>query len=857
MRNLFARQLAKATRESGEIDLGILGELVVKAYDKAERERCRKDRSIAGLNKELGVVRLQLTDALDVIPEGIALFDADDRYIMWNRRYSEIYAANHVELCAGMLFEDTLRAGLADKLHTDAVGREEAWVAERLERHRQPSNTHEQQLEGDRWVRVEERRTANGGSVGVRIDITDLKHREESFRLLFENNPIPMFVCEADTLAIIAVNEAAVIHYGYRRDELFQMAAFDLRILEDREDGRQIGKSGAGFHQSGDIRRHIKADGTKIDVSIYSRPLKYDGRSAIFFSAIDITERLQARATLLEQKLQIDTAINNMSQGLLMFDQDARLVLCNQRYIDMYELSREVVKPGCLLRELLNHRKQRGFLPGDPDEYNREVLDAIAQGRGSSRLFELPEGRFIQVESRPMLGGGWVATHEDITERRVAQNRIEYLAHHDSLTGLPNRASFNERIAEAFQQAVQRETSFAVVCIDLDRFKEINDVFGHAVGDRVLKEIGHRLRNASGGVFVSRLSGDEFSMIVTDGKQPGRTEELATRLQASIAEEFYIDGHLVQVGLSIGVAIYPTDGSDVETLLANGDAALYRSKRDGRGSVRFFEAEMDRHERERRALQHDLRSAIDRNELSLFYQPQATINGTIIGFEALMRWHHPVRGWISPDVFIPLAEENGLIMPMGEWLFREACSQAMSWPEHLHLAVNVSPVQFQHGDLPALVHATLLATGLSPRRLELEITEGVLIDDFSRAISILQRLKILGVRIALDDFGTGYSSLRYLQAFPFAKIKIDKSFISQLEQNTQSQAIIRAVIGLARGLSLPVLAEGVETEEQLAFLVREACDEVQGYLIGRPRPIEYYSLITSTVAPAQKKHRIA
>jgi EAL domain-containing protein (putative c-di-GMP-specific phosphodiesterase class I) len=299
----------------------------------------------------------------------------------------------------------------------------------------------------------------------------------------------------------------------------------------------------------------------------------------------------------------------------------------------------------------------------------------------------------------------------------------------------------------------------------------------------------------------------------------------------------------LHVGLSIGVAIFPTDGNTATTILANADAALYRAKAEGRGTIRFFEADMDKRLRERRALQHDLRSAIERGQLSLHYQPQVRMDGSAIGFEALVRWDHPVRGSVPPATFIPLAEESGVIIPMGQWILREACREAASWPLPLQIGVNLSPVQFRHGDLPGLVHAVLLETGLAAGRLELEITEGVLIGDFSRAVSILRRLKALGVRIAMDDFGTGYSSLSYLQSFPFDKIKIDQAFISNLDRNTQSSAIVRAVIGLGHGLSLPVSAEGVETKEQLNFLLRESCDEAQGFLFGRPQPIEAYAAL--------------
>jgi predicted signal transduction protein with EAL and GGDEF domain len=319
-----------------------------------------------------------------------------------------------------------------------------------------------------------------------------------------------------------------------------------------------------------------------------------------------------------------------------------------------------------------------------------------------------------------------------------------------------------------------------------------------------------------------------------------------------MSENMEIAGHRIAVGVSVGVAIYPHDGADAATLLSNADAALYRAKAEGRGTIRFFAVEMDQQLREKRNLQHDLRSALERGELRLFYQPQATTGGEIIGFEALARWQHAKRGMVPPAEFIPIAEESSLIISIGEWVLREACAEAASWPRPLQIAVNLSPAQFKHGDLPTLVHSILLQTGLSPSRLELEITEGVLIGDFTRALSILRRLKALGVRIAMDDFGTGYSSLSYLQSFPFDKIKIDRSFIANVQSNHQSAAIVRAVIGLARGLEVPVVAEGVETTDQLEFLSQESCSEIQGYLIGKPSPIASYSDMVGRVETVQR-----
>jgi diguanylate cyclase (GGDEF)-like protein/PAS domain S-box-containing protein len=785
----------------------------------------------------------RLVEALEVVPEGIALMDADDRLVLWNRHYAQTYSMTQ-QIVAGMRFEDILRDGLARGQYADAIGREEEWLAERLAMHRLPSNRFEQRLSSGRYIVVEERRTADGGNIGIRIDVTEIKEREESFRLLFNSNPVPMLVIDANTLRFLDVNEAALAHYGYTRERFLEMTALDIRRPEDRpafSEFMQTFRDNLGAK----MWRHLKADGTEILVNAYSTNLVYAGVAARLAAIVDVTERTRTEEQLLEQKRLMDSAFENMSQGLLMFDIEGRLLLCNQRYLEMYGLSPEVVKPGCTLRELLDERRRSGSFSEDPEQYSRAILDAVAAGKSRSHMAEVGE-RTFHVVSRPMPGGGWIATHQEITEQKLAEARIHYLAHHDLLTDLPNRASFNEFLAKALERAAAQHGQLAVMSADLDRFKEINDVFGHAVGDAILRELAQRFKDASGNAFLARLGGDEFWLVLAEGPQPAAAELLAARLMNVAAADVEIDGHAIRTGLSIGIAIYPNDGMDAATLLTNADAGLYRAKREGRGSVRFFEAQMDQRLRERRALQHELRAAIEHDELRVYFQPQAGIDGRILGFEALVRWQHPTRGLISPGLFVPLAEETGIIVAIGEWMLRHACREAAGWDRPLQVAINLSSVQFRHGDLPGLVHSILLETGLAPHRLELEVTESVLIDDFSRAVAILRRLKALGVRIAMDDFGTGYSSLSYLQAFPFDKIKIDQAFISNLDKSPQSAAIVRAIIGLGRALSLPVTAEGVETAEQLAFLARESCNEIQGYLIGKPLPIEAYASFTAS-----------
>jgi diguanylate cyclase (GGDEF)-like protein/PAS domain S-box-containing protein len=483
-------------------------------------------------------------------------------------------------------------------------------------------------------------------------------------------------------------------------------------------------------------------------------------------------------------------------------------------------------------------------------ERDRESLLSLEPTRLDTHKIETPGNgwRLATTTRVPILGRQGTAKYlmtviEDVTERKRAEEQIAFLAHHDSLTGLPNRAAFSARLSSTLERARESGKSFGVVCIDLDRFKEVNDIFGHLIGDALLKEVVRRFAGAAEGAFISRVGGDEFILIAEEGVDKVMISELVRGLMTSVAEPFKIDDHQIQIGLSAGIAMYPRDAQDETSLLGNADTALYRAKAEGRGEARFFEPEMDLGLRERRALKRDLQSALDRQELELHYQPQALVTGKVIGFEALLRWKHPSRGYVPPGKFISLGEESGLIMSIGEWVLNQACREAASWRTPLQIAVNLSPAQFRHGDLPRLVHSVLLSSGLKPSRLELEITEGVLIDDFDRALASLRRLKSLGVNISMDDFGTGYSSLSYLQAFPFDKIKIDRGFVSNLHRCAQSPAIIRTVIRLGQEFKVAVLAEGVETSHQLEFLSRENCLQVQGHLIGRPQPISSYATI--------------
>ena len=551
----------------------------------------------------------------------------------------------------------------------------------------------------------------------------------------------------------------------------------------------------------------------------------------------------RAEQDLLRARQFLDSIIENIPIAVFAKDaRDSRYILLNRAGEEYYGMPRQ---------EMLGKIPEQIF-PDDiarmVSEQDRRVVDSGTPMFLEGHLLEVGlNGPDRVVNSRKLLvrdGNGapqyLVGVIEDVTERVANEARISHLAHHDALTDLPNRSAFNAALAERLERAQEASTSFAVLSLDLDRFKDVNDVFGHPVGDMMMRAAAERLVAEADGAFVARIGGDEFMILMPDDIRREEVLSLAERVVEAIGKELEVDDFLSHVGLSIGIAVYPDDGVDAATLLANADSALYRAKREGRGRVCFFETEMDRELRDRRLLQHDLRQAVEQNQLMVYFQPQARMDGEIIGFEALVRWNHPTRGFVPPDQFIPLAEDNGLIIAIGEWVLREACREAASWPRPLQVAVNLSPVQFQAGDLERSIHQILLETGLSPTRLEVEITEGVLIGDFTRALNLLRRLKALGIRIAMDDFGTGYSSLSYLQSFPFDKIKIDRSFISKLEATPQSAEIVRAVLGLAHALHIPVVAEGVETDAQRAFLEYEACEEMQGYLIGRPEPIEHY-----------------
>jgi diguanylate cyclase (GGDEF)-like protein/PAS domain S-box-containing protein len=651
----------------------------------------------------------RLREAIDILPQGIVFLDAEGRYILWNKKYAEIYSRSSDLFEPGARLQDTIRIGVARGDYPEAIGREEEWITDRVTKLFQPGARHEQVLADGRVILIEERLTSDGGVIGLRVDITELKQREASFRLLFDGNPVPMIVCAMDGERILSVNDAAIQHYSYSRAEFEKLSirslqAFDTELpwTGDRSSDEQAARTW----------KHVRADGTLIDLAIYSRQLIHGDQPAVLVALMDITERKRAEA------------------------------------------------------------------------------------------------------------------------------RLAFMAQHDSLTGLPNRNLLRQQMDDILLHTRRSAEKVAVMMFGLDNFKAVNDTLGHGTGDKLLRGVAKRLRSTLREEdALARLNSDEFAIVQRGVSRPEDAVLLARRLLEAIGEPYLLDGHSVVIGASIGIAMSPGDGEGSEKLLKSADMALSRAKNEFRGTFSFFEAEMDARAQTRRKIEIDLRSAIENDGLRPYYQPLVDLaTGRITGFEALVRWPHPERGMISPAEFIPVAEETGLINPLGGLMLRRACIDAAQWPDDVRVAVNLSPLQFRTGDLLSIVTDALKQSGLPARRLELEITETLLLEKSSQVQATLHALRALGVRISMDDFGTGYSSLSYLRSFPFDKIKIDRSFVRDLGANRDAQAIVRSIISLGKGLGVTITAEGVETEAELSCLRAEGCHEGQGFLFSRARP---------------------
>jgi diguanylate cyclase (GGDEF)-like protein len=542
---------------------------------------------------------------------------------------------------------------------------------------------------------------------------------------------------------------------------------------------------------------------------------------------------LTEQQTELETKnLRFDATLNNMRHGLAMFDRKRRLAVWNRRFAEIYAVPAEALVPGRPYAEIRDMTLARGRLADSADTH-----EMAGQGREGEFMLECDDGRVLFISNAIMPDGGLVTTHEDVTERRLAEAQVTYMAFHDALTMLPNRVLFKDRLEDSLARR-SLDRLLGVLCLDLDHFKSVNDTLGHPIGDALLKVVSERLLAClEGRGLVARLSGDEFAVVVTELGDRDAAATLAAIIVDTLSKPYEIQSNQIEISTSIGIALAPQHGNDADTLLKNADMALYRAKAEGRRMHQFFRHEMDAELQARRALEMDLREALAREELELYYQPLLDAKEEVInGFEALLRWHHPTRGLVGPVDFIPLAEDTGLIVPIGEWVLRQACAEAANWPSDVKVAVNLSSVQFKNRNLVGAVVGALSAAQISPQRLELEITESVLLEDNRATLKRLHQLRAIGARISMDDFGTGYSSLSYLQSFPFDKIKLDQSFVSELAEKQESLAIIRAVAGLGKGMGMLTTAEGIETPEQLRILREAGYSEMQGNLFSAAVP---------------------
>jgi diguanylate cyclase (GGDEF)-like protein len=656
-----------------------------------------------------------------------------------------------------------------------------------------------------------------------------------------ENSPEGVVVVDADDGIVLANAQAA---------DLLGVPAFLLKpgtplaqlepALRGSADAEHVlMRCDAALHAT---REALMANGRWLRIS--RSPTRDQGFIVL---CSDISRLKKQEWSLRETNLMLDAALDNMSQGLCLYDAKNRLEVFNRRFLEIFKLSSDRIKTGMTYKQVLeiciplnNHSGKTA------DQLYQEHLGFLNENAAGPHLYDLSSGRVISCSYTRTEDSRWLATYEDVTERRQAEAKILHMARHDALTGLPNRMLFRDKM----EQALRRGERLAVMFLDLDRFKGVNDSLGHPVGDALLCAVTERLRGVVPGVdTVARLGGDEFA-IVQSQTRPSEAGELAAKVIEVLLEPFEVHGHQVVIGTSIGIAIAPTDGNEPDQLLRNADMALYRAKANGRGSYHFFQPEMDAQMQERRRMELDLRKALLAGEFELYYQPLVHLaNGEVCGFEALVRWNHPERGLVGPDEFIPVAEEIGLIVPLGEWVLKRACKDATAWPDKITVAVNLSAAQFRNPTLALSVVSALGQSGLSASRLELEITETVLLQDDRAVLDTLHQMRDLGVRICMDDFGTGYSSLSYLRSFPFDKIKIDRSFVSELGKENDCVAIIRAVTRLGASLGMITTAEGVETEQQLEILRTEGCVQAQGFLFSKPKPLSEIPELLERIDP--------
>jgi diguanylate cyclase (GGDEF)-like protein len=806
-----------------------------------------KPSGVGGKTDDLRTLLALHAIALGTMSHGLCVLDEEGRLVLFNQRFLEIMQLAPDTVGVGTSFRAVLELAVArGQLTRKAFN--ETWRECRDKLARAEPVVLQHRFAGDVVVTVNFRPIRSGGWVVVLGNATeeaqalrDLEHQIDDLRQAVGHMSQGLCLFDADERLVVC------------NEQYLRIYEFDPAVVKPGVTYREILDYAvkAGKHPTlgseelyqrciAMVRRHEASHRLRLTsgkvVETTFRPTASGGWVAVHE---DITTRLRQQEALSERNLLLDATLENMAHGLCAYNRDLRLIVANRRYLEMYGLRPDDARPGTTLLELMQTSIDRGIhVSGLTAEqmfvdYKRRLIE----NKDPVLHRELADGRIIAVRHQPMANGGWVGTYEDITERCRIEAHIARLARHDALTELPNRLLFRERMADALARVGAQTESLAVICVDLDNFKTINDSLGHPVGDKLLQWVGERLRGAiADGNTIARLGGDEFAILHgVDGREGAAA--LARRLIDAVAEPAMIEGQEINAGLSVGVAIAPEDGMDGDQLVRFADLAMYRAKAEGRNTFRFYEPVLSARIQSRRSLELDLRRALTGGEFSLMYQPQVALaDNDLTGMEALMRWTHPQRGPVSPAEFIPIAEETGLIVPFGEWVLQQACAEAARWPDPIRVAVNLSPVQLRNRGFVATVTRTLAMTGLPARRLELEITETVLMQNDEAVLAMLHQLRGLGIRIAMDDFGTGYSSLNYLRSFPFDRIKIDRCFTTDVDRDRGDGAIIQAIATLGASLGVETIAEGIETIDQLELVRRAGCTEVQGYLISRPRP---------------------
>jgi len=783
---------------------------------------------------------------LNAVDCGVCLLDDQFRVVLSNPRLAEILDIPRSRLRPGAPFRT---------LFEDSAGRKSCTTVNMMWSDFEDGVVHKEPfcvqrgLPNGSTVEFRLRPVGGGGWVATCELLVAQRHVEQDFRaeverlsVVVENLSEGFCLFDAEQ-RLIRCNERYLRTYGLDRKTITPGMTFreilGAVIATGMYPGWSLdelyGKRAALFTDEPATDQLQLSDGRVIEMAV--RPIGNEGWIA---EHQDITVRVRYEEALRERNQLLDATLEHMAHGLCAFDGNLQVIVVNRRYLEIYGLKEHEARPGTTLLDLMRHSITRGIhSPGVTAEAMfADFRQRLIEDKEPVLHRRLADGRVIAVRHQPTTGGGWVGTYEDITERHLAHENIARMARHDALTDLPNRLLFREKMADGLARVEAGEESIVVMCLDLDNFKAINDSLGHPIGDRLLQAIGQRLADMLDPEdTIARLGGDEFAILQAQSTSAD-AEALARRIIEHVCEPITIDEHEINTGISIGIAVAPDNGISGDHLMKCADLALYRAKAEGRNGFRFFETEMDVKMRARHALEVDLRRALTEGEFHLVYQPEIRLDtGELTGMEALLRWTHPERGNVPPMEFIPVAEETRLIMPIGEWVLRQACTEAARWPESVRVAVNLSAVQFRNRSLVATVTHALAAAGISPRRLELEITETVLMQEDDMIVAMLHQLRALGVRIAMDDFGTGYSSLGYLRSFPFDKIKIDRSFVSGKGSAAESEAIIRAIAELGATLGIETTAEGIETTQQMELVRRAGCTEGQGYLISRPKPI--------------------